>query len=110
MPVSATPKPAVNGTTENAAAALPASTIQQQQRLPHDKVGRLEDRIKEDPKADIEAWWELIQHYQEKDQLDNARAVYARMVEVWPTSVRKQSPRIASDIRLASLPTHHAID
>ncbi|EMC99961.1 hypothetical protein BAUCODRAFT_356979 [Baudoinia panamericana UAMH 10762] len=63
---------------------MPQSTLQQ--RLPHDKVGRLEDRIRDDPRADTEAWWELVQHYKDKDQLDNARNVYVRMLEVWPTS------------------------
>ncbi|TKA77653.1 hypothetical protein B0A55_04619 [Friedmanniomyces simplex] len=83
--VSATPKPSVNGTTapsdSNAVPFTPTT-----QRLPHDKVGRLEDRIKEDPKADVEAWWELIQHYRDKDQRDNARRVFDRMLEFWPTS------------------------
>lgn len=93
--VSATPKPSVNGvtvppdtnSTSNAVPQTPTSA-----RLPFDKVGRLEDRIKDDPKADAEAWWELIQHYRDKDQLDNARAVFQRMLEVWPTSVRTLPP------------------
>ena len=57
------------------------------QRLPHDKVGRLEDRIKDDPKADLEAWWSLIAHYREKDQLDKVREVYRRFVDVFPQAV-----------------------
>ncbi|KAK5685897.1 mRNA 3'-end-processing protein rna14 [Elasticomyces elasticus] len=73
--VAPTPQPQANG---DAVPPTPTS-----QRLPHDKVGRLEDRIKEDPKSDVEAWWELIGHYRDKDQLDNARSVYARMLEVW---------------------------
>jgi len=88
--VSTTPKPSVNGVTAppdnsstNGVPQTPTSA-----RLPNDIVGRLEDRIKDDPKADIGAWWELIQHYRGKDQLDNARAVYQRMLQVWPTSVR----------------------
>ncbi|KAK0773046.1 mRNA 3'-end-processing protein rna14 [Friedmanniomyces endolithicus] len=83
--VAATSKPSVKNTAapsdSNAVLATPTT-----QRLPHDKVGRLEDRIKEDPKADVEAWWELIHHYRDKDQLDNARRVFDRMLEVWPTS------------------------
>ncbi len=58
------------------------------QRLPHDKVGQLEDRIKDDPKGDTEAWRSLIAHYREKDQLDNARKVYSRFLEVFPSAVR----------------------
>ncbi|KAK4960353.1 mRNA 3'-end-processing protein rna14 [Elasticomyces elasticus] len=76
--VAPTPQPQANGD------AVPPTPTNQ--RLPHDKVGRLEDRIKEDPKSDVEAWWELIQHYRDKDQLDNARSVYARMLEVWGTN------------------------
>ncbi|KAK5716668.1 mRNA 3'-end-processing protein rna14 [Elasticomyces elasticus] len=76
--VAPTPQPQANGD------AVPPTPTNQ--RLPHDKVGRLEDRIKEDPKSDVEAWWELIQHYRDKDQLDNARNVYARMLEVWGTN------------------------
>lgn len=62
------------------------------QRLPHDKVGQLEDRIKEDPKADTEAWRELIKHYREKGQLDNARKIYARFFEVFPSAVSFNLP------------------
>lgn len=56
-------------------------------RLPHDKVGQLEDRIKDDPKGDTEAWLALIQHYIEKDQYDYARNVYKRFFQVFPTAV-----------------------
>lgn len=58
------------------------------QRLPHDKVGQLEDRILEDPKGDVEAWRSLIAHYREKNQLDNARKVYSRFFTVFPSAVR----------------------
>jgi cleavage stimulation factor subunit 3 len=84
---TATPQPT------NAAIAPPAQPTESvpqtptTQRLPHDKVGQLEDRIKEDPKADTDAWRSLIQHYREKGQLDNARKVYERFLEVFPTSV-----------------------
>lgn len=85
--VSATPKPSINGVTappdNNAVPPTPTT-----QRLPHDKVGRLEDRIKEDPKADTQAWLELIQHYRDKEQITNVRKVYERALEVFPTAVR----------------------
>ncbi|KAF2864178.1 Suf-domain-containing protein [Piedraia hortae CBS 480.64] len=54
------------------------------QRLPHDKVGRLEDRIKDDPKGDTAAWLELLAHYKDKDQPDKMKAVFERMLEVFP--------------------------
>ena len=56
-------------------------------RLPHDKVGQLEDRITDDPKADTDAWMTLIAHYKEKDQPDNARKVYERFLAVFPSAV-----------------------
>jgi len=98
--VAAASKPSVNRSSvpSDSSVVLPAPTSQ---RLPHDKVGRLEDRIKEDPKADVDAWWELIHHYRDKDQLDNARRVFDRMLEVWPTSVciaNPSSQRFASSI------------
>jgi len=87
---TATPQPARTPTTTASqppatnTASLPTAASQ---RLPHDKVGQLEDRIKEDPKGDLEAWRGLIAHYREKGQLENARKVYTRFFEVFPTSV-----------------------
>ena len=75
---SAAPPPQTNGSVP------PTPTTQ---RLPHDKVGQLEDRIKEDPKADTEAWRSLIQHYRDKGQLENARKVYSRFFDVFPSAV-----------------------
>jgi cleavage stimulation factor subunit 3 len=56
-------------------------------RLPHDIVGQLEDRIKDDPKADTDAWMSLIAHYKEKDQPENVRKVYERFLAVFPSAV-----------------------
>jgi cleavage stimulation factor subunit 3 len=56
-------------------------------RLPHDKVGQLEDRIKDDPKGDATAWTSLIDHYREKGQHDFARNVYERFFKVFPYAV-----------------------
>ncbi|EME40295.1 hypothetical protein DOTSEDRAFT_138054 [Dothistroma septosporum NZE10] len=69
------PLPQINGTVQPAA------------RLPHDKVGQLEDRIKDDPKGDTDAWSTLIDHYFDKGQYDYAREVYERMLKVFPTAV-----------------------
>ncbi|KAI6795578.1 Suf-domain-containing protein [Hortaea werneckii] len=84
--VSATPKPSVNGVTAPSDHAPTPQVPTSSARLPHDKVGRLEDRIKEDPKADTAAWLELVQHYREKDQIDNVRRTYDRMLEYFPTA------------------------
>jgi cleavage stimulation factor subunit 3 len=77
-----TPKP-TNGT----AAPQPPQSAHMPQRLAHDRVGQLEDRIKDDPKADTDAWMSLIAHYKEKDQPDNARKVYERFLAVFPSAV-----------------------
>lgn len=85
---TATPQPptsavgAVPAQTGDAVTSTPTT-----QRLPHDKVGQLEDRIKGDPRADTDAWWALVKHYREKGQIDQARKVYERFVEVFPYSV-----------------------
>ena len=56
-------------------------------RLPHDIVGLLEDRIKEDERGDIEAWLELINEYRKKGKLDDARKIYERFFLVFPAAV-----------------------
>ena len=86
----ATPQPLEHGRTEPPAptgTAAPTPAQSDTQRLPHDKVGELEDRIKEDPKADTNAWKALISHYREKGQLEQARSVYKRFFEVFPDAV-----------------------
>jgi cleavage stimulation factor subunit 3 len=77
-----TSKPA-NGT----AASQPPQSAPVPQRLAHDRVGQLEDRIKDDPKADTDAWMSLIAYYKEKDQPDNVRKVYERFLAVFPSAV-----------------------
>lgn len=76
------PKPA-----DSASASHTAQSASLAHRLPHDKVGQLEDRITDDPKADTDAWMTLIAHYKEKDQPDNARKVYERFLAVFPSAV-----------------------
>jgi cleavage stimulation factor subunit 3 len=60
-------------------------------RLPNDKIGILEDKIKEDPRGDIESWLALINEHLGRDKLDDARAVYERFFQVFPQAVRSQS-------------------
>lgn len=85
--VAATPQPssaAIMAPPRTNGSIPPTPTTQ---RLPHDKVGQLEDRIKEDAKADTDAWRSLIQHYRDKGQFDGARKVYSRFLDVFPTAV-----------------------
>jgi len=56
-------------------------------RLPQDRVGILEDRIAEDPRGDVEAWLNLIADYRVKNKFDDARKVYERFFQVFPSAV-----------------------
>jgi cleavage stimulation factor subunit 3 len=56
-------------------------------RLPHDRIGILEDRIKEDEKGDTDAWLGLIGEYRKRGKLDEARRVYDRFFAVFPSAV-----------------------
>lgn len=67
-------------------------------RLPHDKVGILEDRIKEDPRGDMDAWLSLIAEHRKRNKLDDARAVYERFFKVFPTAVSRVSVGINSKL------------
>lgn len=77
--IAPTPQPPV----QNAAPAPYAPPA----RLPNDKVGQLNDRIKDDPKGDTDAWLALIQHYIDKEQYQEARQTYDRFFEVFPVAV-----------------------
>jgi cleavage stimulation factor subunit 3 len=57
-------------------------------RLPHDRVGILEDRIKEDPRGDLDAWLSLISEHRKRNKIADARAVYERFFKVFPSAVR----------------------
>ena len=56
-------------------------------RLPHDKIGILEDRIKEDPRGDLDAWRSLISEHRKRNKFDDAAAVYERFFKVFPQAV-----------------------
>lgn len=56
-------------------------------RLPHDKIGILEDRIKEDPRGELEAWRALIAEHRKRNKFEDARAVYERFFKVFPQAV-----------------------
>jgi hypothetical protein len=84
-PVQALPQP-------NAPVTLPASSSSaaaslSKPRLPQDRIGQLEDRIADDPKGDVDAWLDLISLHRSKNKLDDARNVYDRFFELFPTAV-----------------------
>ncbi|KAL1303293.1 hypothetical protein AAFC00_006699 [Neodothiora populina] len=77
---AATPVP------QSSFSSVPAPSSHLKPRLPQDQIGKLEDRIAEDPKGDINAWLELIALYRQKNKLEDARQVYERFFEVFPTA------------------------
>lgn len=56
-------------------------------RLPHDRVGILQDRVDEDPRGDLSAWLELIAEHRGRNRLDSAREVYEQFLKVFPMAV-----------------------
>ena len=75
------------------AAESPASiahvqqSVSTQRRLPHDTMGILEDRIKEDEKGDLDAWLSLIDEYKKRGKSDEIRQVFDRFFTVFPQAV-----------------------
>lgn len=85
----------ITATNTEAAKSQPPSTPSvtlPKARLPHDKVGMLEDRIKEDPRGDIEAWLGLIEEHKKRNKLEDARACYERFFAVFPSAVCTFTP------------------
>ncbi|KAI4255224.1 MAG: hypothetical protein L6R42_006835 [Xanthoria sp. 1 TBL-2021] len=58
-------------------------------RLPHDKIGILEDRTREDPRGDMDAWLELISEYRKRNKIQEARATYERFFLVFPAAAEQ---------------------
>lgn len=56
-------------------------------RLPNDKTGILEDKIKEDPRGDLDAWLSLISEHRSRHKFDEAIEVYERFLKVFPQAV-----------------------
>ena len=56
-------------------------------RLPHDRIGILEDRIKEDEKGDLDAWLGLIAELRKRGKVDEVRKAYERFFVVFPMAV-----------------------
>jgi cleavage stimulation factor subunit 3 len=69
------------------ASATPLPASLPKPRLPQDTVGRLEDRVAEDPRGDIEAWLGLIDDHRKRHKVDEARAVFERFFQVFPSAV-----------------------
>lgn len=52
-----------------------------------DRTTVLENRVKEDPRGDMDAWLDLIGEYRRRNNMDEIRSVYNRFLEVFPQSV-----------------------
>ena len=81
-----TPLPSVEP-TQSPTPAMPATIAASRTRLPHDRVGILEDRIEADPRGDMEAWLELISEHRSRNKIESARQVYERFFKVFPAAV-----------------------
>ncbi len=57
-------------------------------RLAHDTIGILEDRIKEDPRGDMDAWLSLLGELQSRNKKDEVRRVYNDFFKEFPLAVR----------------------
>ena len=75
--------------SQTPASVSPAPASLPKPRLPQDTVGRLEDRIAEDPRGDIEAWLGLIDDHSKRHKVDEARAVFERFFQVFPAAVSR---------------------
>lgn len=67
--------------------AISPTTALPKARLPHDRIGILEDRIKEDPRGDLDAWLSLISEHRKRGKLEDARNAYERLFTVFPWAV-----------------------
>jgi cleavage stimulation factor subunit 3 len=56
-------------------------------RNPLDVLGTLEDRVKEDPRGDMDAWLALIADHRRRNKFDDLRGVYNRFLEIFPQAV-----------------------
>lgn len=67
--------------------AYDASLLLPKARLPNDRVGVLEDRIKEDPRGDLDAWLNLIAEHKKRNKLEDVRKTYDRFFKEFPAAV-----------------------
>ncbi|ODH46933.1 hypothetical protein GX48_06970 [Paracoccidioides brasiliensis] len=69
--------------------STPTTPVVSRGRLPHDRVGILEDRIIADPRGDTDAWLDLINEHRSRNKLDSAREVYERFFKVFPSAAEQ---------------------
>lgn len=81
-PPKTLPVPQVNAVS---AQKLPASLPKA--RLPHDIIGQLEDRIRDDPRGDVDAWLSLLSEHRRRNRIDDVRRTYDRFFKLFPSAV-----------------------
>lgn len=92
-PAETLPAPtATNANASTSAQPPKPNTPAPRARLPHDTIGILEDRIKEDPRGDLQAWLHLINEHKKRGKIDDARNVYERFLSIFPSAVSR-SPK-----------------
>ncbi|KAH9905865.1 suppressor of forked protein-domain-containing protein [Xylariomycetidae sp. FL2044] len=91
LPQSTTPQNANTYTSTQPTSNVAAPSIPQasdsapaKPRIPIDIVSILEDRIKEDPRGDLDAWLTLIEEQKRRNKIEEARNLYARFFQVFP--------------------------
>ncbi|KAG9202219.1 mRNA 3'-end-processing protein rna14 [Epicoccum nigrum] len=82
----------------------PPSASLPKARLPQDRIGILNDRIQEDPRGDIEAWLGLIDEQRKRHKYDEARDVFNRFLEQFPTAGEVWVDYINFETELDELP------
>lgn len=99
--VSNVPPASQANNAPTAPVGAPANAFAAEQPLPinivqpfQDIVTTLEDRIKEEPRAAMDAWLDLIAELRRRNDIDQLRSVYERFVAVFPQAV-------------SAIPQHH---
>jgi len=88
VPTAPDPSAQVQAVPDAEATSLPNA------RLPHDRIGMLEDRVKEDSRGDIEAWLLLMSEHKKRNKLNEARTLYDRFFAVFPHAVSERVMRM----------------
>ncbi|KXJ89452.1 hypothetical protein Micbo1qcDRAFT_189588 [Microdochium bolleyi] len=79
------------------------------ERLHSDTIGLLEDRVKEDPRGDMDAWKSLIQEQRRRNKIEDARDVYERFFAVFPQAAEVWLDYLAMELSLDNFQQAEAI-
>ena len=86
-PAQSLPNIPVKNAQNASNAGTPTSSLPKA-RLAHDTIGILGDRIKEDPRGDMDAWLSLLGELRSRNKKDEVRSVYNRFFREFPLAVR----------------------